>query len=279
METYQREAAAAVPPPPVLPAKRGRRAGTEPAELPMTLFDVAAAPVATPPRPPLGLSVSSLVSFARCPRQFHWSTVRPLPRRGSNAATVGTIVHRWIETRHGPQGVLLDTDYGESQGIVAGLQQSFANSTYRDLVPAAVEAPFELIVGGHVIRGRVDAVYARGGSDVELVDFKTGRTPADGDPSSRTQLLVYAVAAVDAWGHKPDSLRASFVYLHRDGTPATAVDVPLSPELIDAARAELVAHVARIDQGDASTNPGAWCARCDYAAVCPAAPAGTSAVS
>jgi DNA helicase-2/ATP-dependent DNA helicase PcrA len=255
----------------------------------MTLFDVAGAPATTPPRAPLGLSVSSLVSFARCPRQFHWSTVRPLPRRASNAATVGTIVHRWIETRHGPQGVLLDTDYGESQGIVAGLQQSFAHSIYSELVPAAVEAPFELLVNGHIIRGRVDAVYAHDrdsgtgavqnrnavldstSSEIELVDFKTGRPPADGDPSARTQLLIYAVAAVDAWRHKPDRLRASFVYLHSDGSPATAVDVPLSPELIDAARAQLTESITRIDKGDAATNPGPWCARCDYAAVCPSA--------
>jgi DNA helicase-2/ATP-dependent DNA helicase PcrA len=164
--------------------------------------------------------------------------------------------------------VLLDTEY-ESAGIVAGLQQSFASSLYADLVPAAVEAPFELLVGGHVIRGRVDAVYAHGDTDVELVDFKTGRPPADGDPSAQTQLLIYAVAAVDAWGHKPESLRASFVYLHSDGTPATAVDVPLTPELIDAARTELAEAVARIDKGEATTNPGAWCGRCDYAAVCP----------
>jgi DNA helicase-2/ATP-dependent DNA helicase PcrA len=269
MESYQREAEAAVVPPPAPPAKRGRKAVTEPAELPMTLFDVAAAPVAIPPRPPLGLSVSSLVSFARCPRQFHWSTVRPLPRRGSTAATVGTIVHRWIETRHGPQGALLDADY-ESAGIVSGLQASFASSAYSDPVPVSVEAPFELVVGGHLIRGRVDAVYAQGDT-LELVDFKTGRRPAEGDPSAETQLLVYAVAAVDAWGHKPELLRASFVYLHADGTPATAVDVPLTPERIDAARAELASAITRIDNGEATTNPGAWCARCDYAAVCPSA--------
>jgi CRISPR/Cas system-associated exonuclease Cas4 (RecB family) len=270
MEANQRDAAAAVLPPPAPPVKRGRKAPDGPVELPMTLFDVAPTPVVTPPKPPLGLSVSSLVAFARCPRQFHWSTVRPLPRRGSTAAVVGTIVHRWIETRHGPQGVLLDAEVGESQGIVAGLQQSFATSPYAASVPAAVEAPFELLVGGHVIRGRVDAVYAHTDSDVELVDFKTGRPPADGDPSARTQLLVYAVAAVDAWGYKADALRASFVYLHADGTPATRVDVPITPEVVDAARRDLAASIQRIDAGDATTNPGAWCDRCDYRAVCPA---------
>ena len=268
METYRAEAAAAVVPPAQPPPVRGRRkASSGPVEVPMTLFDVPAAPAARPPRPPLGLSVSSLVSFARCPRQFHWSTVRPLPRRGSPAATVGTIVHRWIETRHGPQGALLDADY-ESTGIVSGLQQSFAASTYSELVPASVEAPFELLVGGHVIRGRVDAVYAHADDDIELVDFKTGRPPADGDPSAQTQLLVYAVAAVDAWGRKPDSLRASFVYLHADGTPATPVAVALTPEIIDAARTELITAVTRIDTGDAKINPGPWCDRCDFRDVC-----------
>ena len=45
--------------------------------------------------------------------------------------------------------------------------------------------------------------------------------------------------------HDPDSLRASFVYLHSDGSPATTVDVPLTPEAIDAARAELASSIRR----------------------------------
>ncbi|MEY2398488.1 MAG: ATP-dependent helicase UvrD/PcrA, partial [Actinomycetota bacterium] len=103
METYRREAAAAVPVAPAPPKVRGRKVA-EPTEIAMTLFDTAPAPPA-PARPaPFALSVSALVSFARCPRQFHWSVVRPLPRRGSTAAAIGTAVHRWIETRYGPQG-------------------------------------------------------------------------------------------------------------------------------------------------------------------------------
>jgi DNA helicase-2/ATP-dependent DNA helicase PcrA len=242
----------------------------------MTLFDATPPPRLPPRRAPVGLSVSSLVSFARCPRQFHWTTVRPLPRRGSPAATVGSIVHRWIETRHGTQGVLVsDDEYAAapSTGVITGLQQSFASSPYAAMVPSSVEAPFELIIGGHVVRGRVDAVYARGnGGVIELVDFKTGRTPAEGDPSAETQLLVYAVAAVDAWGYAADALRASYVYMHADGTPATALDVALDAARIAAARDALVAAITRIDKGESKTNPGAWCARCDFAAVCPAAP-------
>ncbi len=132
-----------------------------------------------------------------------------------------------------------------------------------------MEAPFDLLIGGHIVRGRVDAVYTHADGTVEVVDFKTGRPPAEGDPSSETQLRIYTVAAVDAWEKDPASVRATYLYLQGDGSPAVAVTVAVTPELIDAARTELHAAIVRIDGGDAATVPGAWCARCDFASVCP----------
>lgn len=278
MEIYRKQAAAAAPPPPPQPRpkRRGQPVATEPAEVPMSLFDAPPPPPA-PKRPvPLALSVSSLVSFTRCARQFHWSVIRPLPRRGSAAATIGTIVHRWIETRHGPQGVLLDetvsVDGGDGPNIVAALKDSFAASRYAEFVPAAAEAPFELVVAGHLIRGRVDAVYRHADGTLEVVDFKTGRPPSEGDPSAETQLLIYAVAAVDAWSEQPANVRATYLYLQSDGSPAVATAVEVSADRITEARATLAKAMQRIDAGDAATNPGAWCTRCDYQKICPAAP-------
>ena len=156
-------------------------------------------------------------------------------------------------------------------GVVTRLTESFSASAYGARVPSSVEVPFELLVGGHVVRGRVDAVYTRDDGTVEVVDFKTGRPPEEGDPSAETQLRLYTIAAVDAWGHDPASVRATYLYLQGDGSPATSVAVEVSPALIDAARTELRAAIARIDAGDAATFPGAWCTRCDFASVCPAA--------
>ncbi len=277
MEAYKRDADAAVfkpaPQPSVARGRkataRGRKAPTGPHEVPMTLFDAAPPPAAPARRAPLALSVSSLVSFARCPRQFHWSAVRPLPRRSWRAATIGSIVHRWIETRHGPQGVLLSDEYEPGTGLVTRLTDSFRASPYADVVPSAVEAPFELLVGGHLVRGRVDAVYTHADGTVEVVDFKTGRPPAEGDPSAETQLRIYTVAAVDAWGNDPANVRATYLYLQGDGSPAEPVTVEVSAGAIDAARDELHAAITSIDGGEAPTNPGAWCQRCDFASVCP----------
>jgi DNA helicase-2/ATP-dependent DNA helicase PcrA len=244
----------------------------------MSLFDVAE-PIAAPARAaPFGLSVSALVSFARCPRQFHWSAVRPLPRRASAAAAIGTAVHRWIETRHGPQGVLVDaetlhgSDRDATPGIVAQLRGSFAASPYAQVAPVSAEAQFDLFVGGHIVRGRVDAVYEHADGSVELVDFKTGRPPSEGDPSAETQLLIYAVAAIDSFRYEPERIRASFVYLQGDGSEAQVVAVDITPSRIAEARAWLGEAIGRIDAGSSATNPGAWCSRCDFADWCPAAP-------
>ena len=82
--------------------------------------------------------------------------------------------------------------------------------------------------------------------------------------------FIYAVAAVDSFRHAPEQLRASFVYLQGDGSPAVEVSVDVSD--VAAIRRWLQEAIAAIDEGKATTNPGAWCTRCDFASVCPAAP-------
>ncbi|MEY2476377.1 MAG: ATP-dependent helicase UvrD/PcrA [Actinomycetota bacterium] len=235
------------------------------------LFDDASlpAPTGAESRPPPGaVSVTSLVSYARCPRQFYWSDVRPLPRVPSAAAALGTSVHRWIEQRAGRPLSLFepDVDVPAATGVVAGLQESFLQSPYSGLEPVKVEAPFVLVVDGRVVRGRVDAAYDRDGR-FEVVDFKTGRTPATGDPSASAQLDLYALAAVDAWGVDAAKLRTTYCYLRSDGV-AELDERDWTVEAVDAVRARLGQTLARIGMAQYPVQPGAWCERCDFLAFC-----------
>ncbi len=63
-----------------------------------TLFEVASV---TRPDPmqhrEKQVSVTSLVTYAQCPKRYFWSEVDRLPRRRNPAATAGTEVHRRIE--------------------------------------------------------------------------------------------------------------------------------------------------------------------------------------
>ena len=57
--------------------------------------------------PPSTVSVGGVIDYARCPKRFFWTSVRPLPRFSGPAARIGTEVHRWIERRSSGQGQLL----------------------------------------------------------------------------------------------------------------------------------------------------------------------------
>ena len=235
------------------------------------LFDEASLPPVTgaEARPaPTAVSVTSLVSYARCPRQFYWTDVRPLPRLASAAAALGTDVHRWIEARSGRAISLFEPtdDVPIATGVVAGLQRSFLESPYADLEPTKVEAPFLLVVDGRIVRGRVDAVYERDGR-VEVVDFKTGRPHDQGDAGAATQNNLYAVAAVDAWGVDPERLRTSYCWLSSDGS-ARIDSVNWTTERLEGVRADLARTLDAIVAARYPVTPGGWCGRCDFLPFC-----------
>ena len=222
-------------------------------------------------RAPSALSVTSLVSYRRCPKQFYWSVVRPLPRRSSTAARIGTEVHRWIELKSGRQLVLIEPDDDFAPGpptTTAKLKQSFLDSPFGGLEPLRVEAPFVLALHPFIVRGRIDAVYRRD-DRTELVDFKTGRAPAEGDPAADLQLDLYALAAVDTWRDAPHDLRTTYCYLRTDGPPEL-VSRDWDPDVLERVRDDLVILLRALDTDAFDVNAGAWCARCDFVDVCPA---------
>ena len=248
---------------------------------------------------PVALSATSIVTYARCPRQFQWTVVRPLPRRPSAAASLGTAIHRWIEDLGSPQPSLLpiveDDGLGDSRfddptldeptldqpgnplgptasrptNAVEALKDAFRSSPYASQLPTRTEVPFAISIGGHVLRGRIDAVYTVTGIDgiVDIVDFKTGRTPAPGDGSAGVQLDLYGLVAVRNWGVDPDRLRTTYCYLGRDGN-FTLVRTDWTMHRVAEVEARLLAEMAAIDARRFEPTPGSWCHGCDFLALC-----------
>lgn len=283
---------------PAAAARERQRAAGRPLPPPVTDDppDTVVGLVAVPPPPavrrppPATVSVTDLVSHARCPRQFFWSVVRPLPRRTSRAASIGTEVHRRIEAR-ADGGLVVFEEFDDTDGtdevngrhevddpdairpgarheaIVDGYLASFDRGPFTALDPVAVEAPFELQVGSVTVRGRIDAIYERDGR-IELVDFKTGALPASGDPCHWTQVSVYAVAAARVLGHPAARLRSTFCRLQAGGDPLIE-SIDWDAESLDRFAVELDARCADIGAGDHPTRPGAWCGGCPFAGVCP----------
>jgi DNA helicase-2/ATP-dependent DNA helicase PcrA len=193
---------------------------------------------------PSRLSVSSLVSLARDPAELARQVRRPMPRPPARQARRGTAFHRWLEERYGQQRLIDDEDlfsgldeFGEEGDSVAPpdaelaeLRARFERGEWADRWPAAVEVPFETLVAGRLVRGRIDAVFRTGSGDggYDVVDWKTGKPPrsAEERQAVAVQLATYRLAWAKLASVPVASVRAAFYYVAHDKTvrPADLLD-------------------------------------------------------
>ncbi|RAY13310.1 ATP-dependent helicase [Actinomadura craniellae] len=175
---------------------------------------------------PARLSVSSLVALARDPAELARQIRRPMPRPPAPYARRGTAFHRWLESRWGQQR-LLDPDElpgAADEGAADDaeftmLRERFEESEWAARRPLDVEIPFETIIGDRLVRGRMDAVFGDAGSGYEVVDWKTGALPRDGElQTAAVQLAAYRLA----WARLADvpvtSVSAAFHYVRANTT-------------------------------------------------------------
>ena len=165
---------------------------------------------------PSSVSASLLMRAMAEPEDVAREIARPMPRPPAPAARRGTAFHAWVETRFGQQSLLDPEDLpGAADDDIAGdealaaLQQAFEHSPYARLSPVGVEVPFSLLVGGRVVNGRIDAVFAPGdgAARFEVVDWKTG-SARHVDP---LQLALYRLAWSQRVGVPVDEVSAAFV--------------------------------------------------------------------
>ena len=96
----------------------------------------------------------------------------------------------------------LDTDMR-----LAELREAFRRTPYAARAPLAVEEPFALALGGRVVRGRIDAVFATSDGGVEVIDWKSGGRGSLSD----VQLAIYRLAWAEISGKPLDRVSAAFV--------------------------------------------------------------------
>lgn len=164
-----------------------------------------------PPR----LSVSTLVALRENPQELALSIRRPMPRSQDEYSRRGTVFHSWIE-KHFGQGTLFDdedlepVDPLEEDQTLEKLKARWLASEWADRHPFAVEVPFETVVSGVLLRGRIDAVYNIGDT-FEVVDWKTGSKKLG--ESAAIQLAVYRLAWAKLHGIDLARVSAAFHYV------------------------------------------------------------------
>jgi ATP-dependent DNA helicase UvrD/PcrA len=223
------------------------------------------------PSVPTTLSVTGVIDYVKCPKLFYWSQIRPLPRRPSQAARLGSEVHRWIELRSRGQATLIDVEdlpdlsteerLGEPPRDAA-LKEAFRRSRFADRVPLYTERPFLLYLDGMVVGGRIDAIFEGPDGRWEVVDYKTGRVPPEDDPITALQLDLYALACVEVFGKDPGALRLTYFYLGEEKEVSREAGDP------GATRERVLRWLGGIAAGNYEPTPGDQCRWCDFLSFC-----------
>jgi len=242
-----------------------------------------------PPSPePLKLSASAVDNYRKCPQQFLFGRVWSLKEGPQATLTFGSVMHTTIKrfVDQFRKGVKLPFDevarIFETEWTSAGFEDDYQEGEYkkdgmeqlRAFHTAFLENPpeileqekaFELPLENNVIiNGRIDQINSLSRNDVEIVDYKTGKSRKDADARRDLQLSIYAIAAKEILELNP--VRLVFHYLQNNQTQVTTRNA----KQLDEAQKLIQEAAADIRAGSFTPKPGYACRSCAYQPICPA---------
>ncbi|MCS4535822.1 DEAD/DEAH box helicase [Corynebacterium sp. HS2168-gen11] len=179
------------------------------------------------------LTATDIVAFQTNPEQFARRQRRPIPFKPNAYAKRGTGFHAWLEHRFAAQDLFADTvdEAAVEDPILIELQQKFLASPWADRTPTYVEHPFEVLIDGVMIRGRMDAIFAQPDGSWLIVDWKTGKSPNARELHDvRVQLAMYRIAWAKMQQCDPANVQCAFYYV-RDEKLLEVADLPDEAEI------------------------------------------------
>ena len=164
---------------------------------------------------PLRMSPSAIIAMKKDPEGFARSVRRPMPRARDEYSSRGTAFHLWVEKHLRGNSIFDDEDFDLLQPIeedrtLEELKASWLKSEWAERNAHAVEVPFETVIAGTLVRGRIDAIY-KTEQGFEVVDWKTGSKVLAED--SAIQLAIYRLAWAKLSGIPVESVSAAFHYV------------------------------------------------------------------
>jgi DNA helicase-2/ATP-dependent DNA helicase PcrA len=175
---------------------------------------------------PTRVPASRFKDFVTDPASVAQGLRRPMPERPYRATQLGTLFHSWVENRSliGGDSEELDaiaTEVDADDPLYGAdlerLRQTFENSPWASRKPLEVEREIHLPFDGRIVICKIDAVYSHG-DRIEIVDWKTGKAPADALDleQKQLQLALYRLAYAKWSGVDPALIDAVFYYVADD---------------------------------------------------------------
>ncbi|MFM6842172.1 MAG: UvrD-helicase domain-containing protein [Candidatus Planktophila sp.] len=164
---------------------------------------------------PMRMSPSSIIAMKKDPEEFARNVRRPMPRARDEYSSRGTAFHLWIEKHLRGNSIFDDEDFDLLQPIeedctLEELKEKWLASDWASRTAFDVEVPFETVIAGTLVRGRIDAIY-KTEQGFEVVDWKTGSKVLDED--SAIQLALYRLAWAKLSDTDINHISAAFHYV------------------------------------------------------------------
>jgi DNA helicase-2/ATP-dependent DNA helicase PcrA len=164
---------------------------------------------------PVRMSPSSIIAMKKDPEGFARSVRRPMPRARDEYSSRGTAFHLWVEKHLSGFSIFDDEEFDLLQPIeedrtLEELKSAWLASEYGAKNVHRVEVPFETVIAGTLVRGRIDAIY-KTDAGFEVVDWKTGSKVLDDDSS--IQLAIYRLAWAKLANIPVETVSAAFHYV------------------------------------------------------------------
>ena len=248
---------------------------------------------------PRTLSPSKASEFTSCPLAFRFATIERRPQPASPHAVKGTLVHAALEGlfwqhpagRRTPEAALLELErawdslQGDPEYVELALQpeeaaafrvdaEMLVHNYFRledpDVVQTVgVELGVETMVDGMRLRGIIDRLDLAPDGSLTVVDYKTGRAPAERyERSSLGGVQTYALLCESVVGRAPAEVR--LLHLREP----IAISTVATEQTIRGQRRRAVAIWSAIERAcdteDFRPHTGPLCAFCHFKPDCPA---------
>ncbi len=239
------------------------------------------------------LSYSQISSYQSCPYQFYFKYFLRIPGAESQARSFGMTVHNTLKEfyeriRRFNQGlpevekmptvkdlIKIYESKWQSGGYENDLQEKERFEKGKESLkkyhekfvtgkenPIWLEQKFRVKLGDFWMKGTVDRMD-KGKDGLEIIDYKTGKTPKD-DKKIKTdlQLPIYVLAAEQNREEKVENVSLLYV----EGPEKFTVKV--GEEMKQKVKKEISEVLGEIKRGNYEANPGPLCKFCDYKQIC-----------
>jgi len=232
------------------------------------------------------ISYSQIDNYLICPLRYKYSYVLKIPVAPNHSLSFGNTIHDTLKEFHTQKmfgkDVTLDQllKIYEKNWIPLGyldekhrqlrfesgkklLEEYYHKNTSLKEKHLGIEKPFNIMIDGTKLIGKIDRIDEHPNGEVEIVDYKTGNPKEQNEADKDAQMTIYAMAAKEALNLNPKKMTLYYV------ETGEKVSTTRTNRQIEAEKEKIKGVVKGIKKGDFEPTPGKHCSWCDYKEICP----------